>query len=163
METVYVSYADAKTVKCPKCDAVPDAPCIMVNRRLAKQWAGDQWISRGNPIRRAHQERIEAYREIHGIPRRPTPAERQAREPERWEHALSDADAKRYLKLGITGEMVVRLRWPDISEDAAAYVLWEFTPYPLVQGIHDLADAIAAIDELELEYALSQRGRARAG
>lgn len=63
------------------------------------------------------------------------------------EHILSDQDAKDYLAMGINAQEVVRLRWPDVTDEQAAYVLWERTPYPLIQGIHDIADRIADLEE----------------
>lgn len=62
-------------------------------------------------------------------------------------HALSYKDSRTYLRLGITPIEVVRLRWPNISDEDADYVLWEMTPFPLVRGLHDLADAVCALDE----------------
>jgi hypothetical protein len=65
----------------------------------------------------------------------------------RVRHALSYKDARTYLRIGITPVEIVRLRWPDITDQGADYVLWELTPFPLVRGVHDLADAVCAIEE----------------
>ena len=57
------------------------------------------------------------------------------------DHVLDNADAQIYLALGIGPREVVRLAWPDADDDQADLVLWEFTPFPLVTGIHDLVAA----------------------
>lgn len=65
------------------------------------------------------------------------------------EHVLTDEDAKTYLDIGIKATEVVLLRWPDATPDFADFVLWELTPWPVVSGVHDLADAIAEAPDPE--------------
>ena len=65
----------------------------------------------------------------------------------RSKHTLTRADAKKYLRIGITPIEIVRLRWPDASAHFADYVLWELTPFPLCDGLDDIADAVADAPE----------------
>lgn len=60
---------------------------------------------------------------------------------------LTRRDARTYLRLGISPREVVRLRWPDASDEFADFVLWEQTPFPLVRGLDDIADAVAEVPE----------------
>lgn len=61
-------------------------------------------------------------------------------------HILSEDDAQAYLDLGVTANDVVRLRWPDATDEEASYILWELTPFPMRSGILDVADMIASLD-----------------
>lgn len=61
-------------------------------------------------------------------------------------HVLSDEAARSYLDIGITAVEVVRLLNPDASDFEAAHLLWEHTPFPLVSGIHDLADRLPGLE-----------------
>ena len=60
-------------------------------------------------------------------------------------HVLTDDEARSLLAVGATAEDVVRLGFPDADAEFAGFLLWEKTPFPLVQGVHDLADAVAQL------------------
>jgi hypothetical protein len=60
------------------------------------------------------------------------------------EHVLTDTEAEAMLTVGATYRDIPRLAWPDLTDQEADRVLWECTPFPLVDGVHDLADAVAA-------------------
>jgi hypothetical protein len=62
-------------------------------------------------------------------------------------HVLTDDEARQLLQIGATPRDLVRLRWPDASDKEADHVLWEQTPFPLIREVHDLADAVADIDD----------------
>lgn len=59
-------------------------------------------------------------------------------------HVLTDPEAQELLDLGVTPRDLVRLAWPDATDEQATAVLWQRTPYPLVDGVHDITDAVAA-------------------
>jgi hypothetical protein len=60
-------------------------------------------------------------------------------------HTLSEQDALTYLHVGVNPHELVRLRWPDMTDEQASHLLWEQTPFPMISGIHDIADAVADI------------------
>lgn len=60
---------------------------------------------------------------------------------------LSDTEAEAYLSIGTTSADVVRMAWPDATDAQARYVLWEYTPWPLTEGLLDLVGAVAAARE----------------
>ena len=60
-------------------------------------------------------------------------------------HVLTDEEAQRYLSIGVTAREIVRLGFPDADDYFTDLVLWEKTPFPLVRGIHDIADAVATL------------------
>lgn len=60
-------------------------------------------------------------------------------------HVLTTAEATALVELGVTPRDLIRLRWPDASDEEADYLLWEETPWPMVQGVHEIADAVAAM------------------
>ena len=60
---------------------------------------------------------------------------------------MNEEDAKTYLKIGITANEIVRLRWPDITDEAAQHLLWEHSPYPFRSGLMDLIEVVAGLPE----------------
>lgn len=63
------------------------------------------------------------------------------------EHVLTNEEAAELIALGVTAAELVRLRWPTATPEEADWILWERTPFPVVDGVHDIADAVADINE----------------
>lgn len=59
-------------------------------------------------------------------------------------HVLTDDDAQSLIANETTAWEIVRLAFPDASRDFCDWFLWEKTPFPIVRGVHDIADAVAA-------------------
>lgn len=57
-------------------------------------------------------------------------------------HTLTDVEAAELIVAGASATDLVRLAFPNADQDFALWFLWEQTPYPLVQGVHDLTDYI---------------------
>ena len=64
---------------------------------------------------------------------------------------MTEEDAQLYLSIGITPVEVVKLRWPGVDVIRAEHILWELTSFPMVQGILDLVEAVASVDERKLQ------------
>lgn len=68
-------------------------------------------------------------------------------------HLLTQAQADTLVERGTTPVDLARivLASPDLPLAEAGRVLWERTPFPMVRGVHELADALA---ELRPDYGL---------
>lgn len=62
-------------------------------------------------------------------------------------HVLSDDEAMELIGVGVSPRDIVRLAFPDADDDLADFILWEQTAFPLVSGVHDLADSMAYLME----------------
>jgi hypothetical protein len=60
-------------------------------------------------------------------------------------HTLTDEEAQELIDLQVTAWELVRLGFPSFTQDACDYMLWEKTGFPLVRGVHDIVDEVAAL------------------
>lgn len=58
-------------------------------------------------------------------------------------HVLPDREALRLIEAHATPRDLMRLVDPNLSDKDADFLLWERTPFPLIQGVHDLVDYAA--------------------
>ena len=66
------------------------------------------------------------------------------REARRSSHVPTDPEARRWLEAGVTPLDIVRIAWPDATDEEADFLLWQLTPFPMVTGVHDVCDAVAS-------------------
>ncbi|WP_248581577.1 hypothetical protein [Nocardioides sp. InS609-2] len=45
---------------------------------------------------------------------------------------------------------LVWLRFPELTEHQAHWVLWELTLFPLASGLHDIVDELAQLEQADL-------------
>lgn len=62
---------------------------------------------------------------------------------------LTDDQARQLIKDKKTFQDMVRMRWPEMTDEECNFVLWELTPFPMVQDVQELADAISELPEPE--------------
>jgi hypothetical protein len=61
--------------------------------------------------------------------------------------ALTNTQARQMISAGATPRDIIRLRWPHLTDSECDYILWERTAFPLIQGVHDLVDAICELPD----------------